>query len=143
MAINDAGTEHAVEVTAESLYEAVAQALGVLRGDIWVEEIGEGLTELKVRVRQPAVEHWVRMKDFRRWLESQGKTPAECTRKRWLMGLARGRTGAMIRTGDCPPAFQEGDFGRQTVPLTRTPTPGSFRPGGFCTGRRQTRQADW
>ena len=38
-----AGTEHAVEVTAESLYEAVAQALGILRGDMWVEEIGEGL----------------------------------------------------------------------------------------------------
>ena len=65
-----AGTEHAVEVTAESLYEAVAQALGILRGDIWVEEIGEGLTELKVRVKQPAVEHRVRMEDFRRWLES-------------------------------------------------------------------------
>ena len=49
------GTEHAVEVTAESLYEAVAQALGILRGDQWVEEIGECLTELKVRVKQPAV----------------------------------------------------------------------------------------
>jgi len=59
-----AGTEHVVEVTAESLYE-VAQALGILRGDIWVEEIGEGLTELKVRVKQPAIEHRVRMKDFR------------------------------------------------------------------------------
>ncbi len=52
-------------MTAESLYEAVAQALGILRGDIWVEEIGEGLTELKVRVKQPAIEHRVRMKDFR------------------------------------------------------------------------------
>jgi len=31
--------------TAESLYEAVAQALGILREDQWVEEIGEGLTE--------------------------------------------------------------------------------------------------
>lgn len=40
---------------AELLYEVVAQALGVLRGDIWVEEIGKGLTELKVK--QPAVEH--------------------------------------------------------------------------------------
>jgi hypothetical protein len=80
-----AGTEHAVEVTAESLYEAVAQALGILRGDMWVEEIGEGLTELKVRVKQPAVEHRVRMKDFRRWLESQGKTPAECTRNKYRL----------------------------------------------------------
>jgi len=34
--------EHAVEVTAESLYEAVALSLGILRGDMWVEEIGEG-----------------------------------------------------------------------------------------------------
>jgi len=65
-----------VEVTAESLYEAVAQALGIMRGDTWVEEIGKGLTELKVRVRQPAVEHTVRTKDSRRWLESQSKTPA-------------------------------------------------------------------
>jgi hypothetical protein len=62
----------------------------ILRGDIWVEEIGKGLTELKVRVKQPAVEHRVRMKDFRRWLESQGRTPAECTRKRRLLALAKG-----------------------------------------------------
>ena len=86
-----AGTEHAVEVTAETLYEAVAQVLGILRGDMWVEEIGEGLTELKVRVKQPAaVEHRVRMKDFRRWLESQGRTPAECARKRKLLALVKG-----------------------------------------------------
>jgi len=84
------GTEHTVEVTAGSLYEAVAQALGIRHGGIWVEEIGEGLTELKVRVKQPAVEHRVRMKDFRRWLESQGKTPAQCTRKRKLIALAKG-----------------------------------------------------
>lgn len=84
------GTEHAVEVTAESLYEAVAQALGILRGDTWVEEIGEGLTELRVRVKHPAVEHRLHMKDFRRWLESQGRTPAECARKRKLIALAKG-----------------------------------------------------
>ena len=43
-----------------------------------------------MRVKQPAVEHRVRMKDFRRWLESQAKTPAECTRKKKLMALAQG-----------------------------------------------------
>lgn len=43
--------------TAESLYEAVARALSTLRKDAWVDEIGEGLGELKVRIRQPAVEH--------------------------------------------------------------------------------------
>jgi len=30
------------------------------------------------------------MKDFRRWLESNGKTPAECARTRKLMALAKG-----------------------------------------------------
>jgi hypothetical protein len=36
--------------------------LSILHKDAWVEEIGDGLTELRVRVRQPAVEHRVRIK---------------------------------------------------------------------------------
>ena len=43
----------------------VAKALSVLRQDDWVEEIGEGLTEVRARVSQPAVEHRVLVKDFR------------------------------------------------------------------------------
>jgi hypothetical protein len=85
------GRDHAVEVTAESLYEAVAQALSILRQDDWVDGIGEGLTELRVRVSQPSVEHRVRVKDFQRWLESQGRTPAECALKQRLALLVRGR----------------------------------------------------
>lgn len=46
-----------------------------------------------MRVKQPAVEHRVRMKDFRRWLESQGRTHAECARKRKLLALAKGEGG--------------------------------------------------
>jgi len=65
-------------------------SLGILRGHMQNEEIDEGLTELKMRVVQPAVEHRVRMKDFRRCLESNGKTPAECARKRKLLALAKG-----------------------------------------------------
>lgn len=88
-----AGTDHTVEVTAETLYEAVAQALAILQKDTWADEIGNGLTELKVRVRQPAVEHRVRMKDFWRWMDTQGKTPAECSLKRRLSEIIRpGRT---------------------------------------------------
>jgi len=78
-----AGQEHVVGVTAETLYEAVARALALFRGD-WVDGIGDGLTELRVRVGQPTVEHRVRMKDFRKWLESQGRTPAEAVLKRRL-----------------------------------------------------------
>ena len=65
------GTEHIVEVTAESLYEAIGKALSLTRQDDWVEEIGEGLTEVRVRVSQPAVEHRVLMKDYRHWLDSR------------------------------------------------------------------------
>ena len=82
------GTEHTIEVTAETLYEAVARALAVLRKDAWVDRIGEGLTELRIRVSHPAVEHRVRMKDFLHWLETQGRTPAECAAKTRLRTLA-------------------------------------------------------
>jgi hypothetical protein len=37
-------TAHAIDVTAESLYEAVAQALAALRSHEWVGDIGRGLT---------------------------------------------------------------------------------------------------
>ena len=69
--------EHSVEVSAESVYEAVARALKAFQSDEWIDGLGSGLTTMTVRVRQPAPEHHVRMKDFERWLESPGKTPAE------------------------------------------------------------------
>jgi hypothetical protein len=73
------------------LYEAVAQALGILRGDTWVEEIGEGLTELTVRVKQPVVEHRVRMKDFRRWLESPGQDARRVHQEKEAAGVSERR----------------------------------------------------
>ena len=93
-----AGTERAVEVTAELLYEAVAQALGIMRGDIWVEEIGEGLTELKVRVNQAACR-----RDFKEVAGVAGEAPPECTRKRELPALAKGEgRERRFRSGNCP-----------------------------------------
>ena len=83
------GIDHTVEVTAESLYEAVGKALMLLRQDRWVEDIGEGLTEVRVRVSQPTVEHKVLVKDFRRWMESRGKTPAECALNKNLAEMIR------------------------------------------------------
>jgi hypothetical protein len=68
---------HSLEVTAGTLYEAVAQALAVMRGDEWVGEIGKGLTEVTVRVKEPEAVHTVRMSDFEKWLDRQGRTPAE------------------------------------------------------------------
>jgi len=69
--------EHSIEVTAETLYEAVAIALAALQRDNWVGEIGEGLTTVNVVVLQPPVRHEVKMKDFLSWLRRQGGSPAE------------------------------------------------------------------
>jgi hypothetical protein len=81
------GSEHAVEVTADSLYEAVVQGLRVFRQNDWVDDIGRGQTTVSVVVRHPVVEHKVRVQDFERWLESQGRTPAEVSLKGRLRNL--------------------------------------------------------
>jgi hypothetical protein len=65
--------EHSIEVTAETLYEAIATAL---RQDNWVGEIGQGFTTVTVVVQQPPVKHEVKIKDFVSWLGRQGRSPA-------------------------------------------------------------------
>jgi hypothetical protein len=45
------GTAHSLDVTAETLYEAVAQALATVHGHEWVGDIGKGLTTVTVMVR--------------------------------------------------------------------------------------------
>jgi hypothetical protein len=65
----------------------VAQGLSVFRESTWVDEIGRGLTAVKVVVTQPEVEHRVLIQDFERWLESGGKTPAEIALKSRLRTL--------------------------------------------------------
>ena len=81
------GVEHAIEVTADSLYEAVAQGLRAFRENDWSDEVGHGQTTISVVVRQPKVQHKVRVQDFERWLESQGRTPAEMSLKARLREL--------------------------------------------------------
>jgi hypothetical protein len=53
------GHQHSLEVTAETLYEAVAQALAAFKSNEWVGQIGRGHA-ITVRVQQPAIEHRVR-----------------------------------------------------------------------------------
>jgi len=61
------GVEHVIEVTADSLYEAVAQGLRVFRENDWIDEVGRGQTTISVVVRQPEVQHKVRVQEFERW----------------------------------------------------------------------------
>ena len=57
------GLAHTVEVTAESLYEAVAQGLAALRGREWVAGLTNGT--VKVSVADVRVEHEVKMAELR------------------------------------------------------------------------------
>ena len=76
--------EHSIEVSAETLYEAIATALAALQQDSWVGEIGQGFTTVTVVVQQPPVKHEVRVKDFVSWLGRQGRSPAEVVLKQKL-----------------------------------------------------------
>jgi hypothetical protein len=86
--LND--TAHQLDVTAETLYEAVAQALATVRGHDWVGDIGRGLTEVTVKVRNPEVTHIVKIQDFENWLNRGCKSPKETVLKerlRHMLGM--------------------------------------------------------
>ena len=86
------GVAHPVEVTAATLYEAVALGLAAIRTDDWVVGIPEGLNAVKVRVTDVPVEHQVKLQDFLKWVERKGGSPRETTdrlRIREIIGLPR------------------------------------------------------
>jgi hypothetical protein len=76
--------KHTVEVSAGSVYEAVAQALRIFRDNEWVEDIGRGQTSITVKVKHPEIEHTVRVPDSDRWCESTPRSPAEMILKNRL-----------------------------------------------------------
>jgi len=87
---DDGGLEHAVEVTAESLYEAVAQGLRFFREDEWSEHADGAPTTVVVSIKQMAeVEHTVRIRDFKKWLDSAGRNPAEMALKTRLRTILK------------------------------------------------------
>jgi hypothetical protein len=81
------GIEHTVQVTAQSLFEAVAQALRVFRDHDWSDEPNSDSASVVVAIKPAEVEHRVRIKDFHSWLESAPRGPAEMELKRRLRDL--------------------------------------------------------
>src|SRR5262249_26263098 len=66
-----------LQVTAQTLYEAVAQALRVFREHDWCDwDLRGSAAGVLVKITPPIVEPQVRTRDFVRWLESVGKNPA-------------------------------------------------------------------
>ena len=87
---------HTVEVTAETLYEAVALGLVALRGKDWIEGIRENHGIVHVAVTEIPAKHAVQMKAFRAWLEREGGKPRDLVqrkRARRILGLPEARQG--------------------------------------------------
>jgi hypothetical protein len=65
---------HTVDVSAATLFEAVALALKAAQGDKWAPD---GFLPVKVQVLDVRTEYEVKLKDFTKWLERRGNTPRE------------------------------------------------------------------
>lgn len=74
------GIRHRVEVTAETLFEAAAMGLKLLREHGWASPIGPA-TRLEVRVSHPTITHEVTVQQLQRWSESSAVSPDERVRK--------------------------------------------------------------
>jgi len=79
---------HTVEVTASTLYEAVAQGLAAIRGNEWVSGFAEGV--VKVSVSDVRVEHEVKLAEFTKWLDAKGRSPRQVIQRqkiREILGM--------------------------------------------------------
>jgi hypothetical protein len=81
--VGPSGVRHAVEVTAESLYEAAILGVALLRKDGWADVIAPG-TQIEIQVRAPATTHCVTVAQLRRWCEGVAVNPEETLRRRRL-----------------------------------------------------------
>jgi hypothetical protein len=80
------GSRHSVEVLADTLYEAAALGLKLLRDDGWVDQPGPA-TRLQIEVKAPAVRHEVTVQQIQRWLEGASISPNEMVRKAKLKAM--------------------------------------------------------
>jgi hypothetical protein len=80
------GIAHAVDVEADSLYEAAALGLARLKSDGWIEGLGPS-TRLEITVRAPATHHVVTVQQLQRWVNGTTNSPAETLRKAKLKQL--------------------------------------------------------
>jgi hypothetical protein len=81
------GVTHAVNVTAATLYEAVALGVAAIRTDEWVTDIAQGLNAVKVQVTNVSVEHEVKMMDFTKWLDRANGSPREMIERKRIRSI--------------------------------------------------------
>jgi len=81
-----AGIRHAVEVHADSLYEAAVLGLKAHERSSWSEAVGPG-TRLEIEVLEPIATHLLLVGQLLRWLDGGATNPAELIKKRKLKDL--------------------------------------------------------
>src|ERR1700687_1254139 len=84
------GVSHTVDVTAATLYEAVAQGLAAIRGNEWVAGIAQGLNAVKASVADVRAEHAVTLMVFTKGVDRTGGSPREISdrqRSRAILGM--------------------------------------------------------
>jgi hypothetical protein len=59
------GIDHTAHVTTDTVYEAVARGMKVIKSSAWAGEIPEGITTITVCAAQPEVEHHVKIAAFK------------------------------------------------------------------------------
>jgi hypothetical protein len=83
------GVEHAVEVEARTLYEAVGLAIDRFRRCEHVQYEPKGLHEFTVEPREPGTQHRLTRKMFDGWLRRPAGSPADMaikTRLKEILG---------------------------------------------------------
>jgi hypothetical protein len=82
------GVRHTAEVSAESLFEAAAMGLAVLKKDGWTNPVGAA-ARLEVEVRETVVKHTVTVMQIERWLQGATTSPNKRVRKDRLRVLLK------------------------------------------------------
>jgi hypothetical protein len=83
------GMKHSVEVQADSLYEAAARGLRMLRNDGWTPHT-HGSARIEIEVREPGVTHSIPISRLEAWLHSYAIQPKDFLRKQQLRELLYG-----------------------------------------------------
>jgi len=81
------GIEHAVELEARTLYEAVGLAIARFRRCEHVKYDPQGLHEFEVDSREPGTQHRLTRNSFDAWLRRPGGSPADVALKTKLQRL--------------------------------------------------------
>ena len=87
------GASHTIEVMASSLYEAVALGLRAFQQDDWTQETAQ-VNSVNVPVQNVSVGHKVPLKTFKEWLDRDGGSPRDVSRRRRVKEILGLRVGA-------------------------------------------------